>query len=217
MKSRTFKQALCMLLAFWFCVEIIWGFNRSPIDDRWTGEVSIVNVFKPTKVDATMTMDMIDPGFVMNRRPDVDVTGARFSFDGSQVDVLRKLGIREAFFDNPERWKFSQGFCAMKFEKYGGAGISWINGHENIRKRAILNYQSSTANCFPFELGVVDFDHIEFMIEQPGNDAYSMSGKSVKNVIYVDLKRDSRVSFIQRLIMRARFSSWLDKPSLRDA
>lgn len=214
MKSRTFKQALCMLLAFWFCVEVYWGFSRSPIDDRWTGEVSVVNVFKPAKIDATMTMDVVVPGHVMDRRPDVYAPGARFSFEGPQADVLQKLGIRDSFFDNPERWKFSQGFCALKFEKHRGSGGSLINGREGIRQRAILVYEPDTKNCFSFEIGVVDFNHIEFIIEQPGTDTYSLGGKSLKNVIHVELKRDSRVSFIQRLVMRARFSSWLDKPSL---
>ncbi|WP_243055377.1 hypothetical protein [Pseudomonas sp. BP01] len=215
MKSRTFKQAVCILATFWVLVEVYWGFSRSPIDDRWTGEVSIVNVFKPTNVDATMTMDMIDPGLIMNRRPDVDKPGARISFDGSQADGIQKLGVSAAFFENPESWKFSQGFCALKFEKHRGSGGSWINGHEDVRKVAVIDYESNTAGCFNFELGVVDFDHIEFMIVKPGQSITNR--ESLKNVVFVELKRDSRVSFIQRLIMRARFSSWVDKPSLIDA
>ena len=215
MKSRTFKQALCILVAFWICVEVYWGFSRSPIDDRWTGDVSVVNVFTPAKVDATMTMDLIVPGHVINRRPDVDVPGARFSFAGPQADVVRKLGVPASFFENPESWKFSQGFCALKFEKHRGSGASWINGHEDVRKVAVMDYESNTADCFNFELGVVDFDHIEFMIVKPGQSITNR--ESLKNVVFVELKRDSRVSFIQRLVMRARFSSWLDKPSLRDA
>lgn len=215
MKSRTFKQAVCILLAFWFCVEVYWGFSRSPIDDRWTGDVSVVNVFTPAKLDATMTMDLIAPGFVMNRRPDVDKPGARFSFEGAQADVIRKLGVPAAFFENPESWKFSQGFCALKFEKHRGSGASWINGHEDVRKVAVMDYESNTADCFNFELGVVDFDHIEFMIVKPGQSITNR--ESLKNVVFVELKRDSRVSFIQRMIMRARFSSWIDKPSLIDA
>lgn len=215
MKSRTFKQAACILAAFWVLVEVYWGFSRSPIDDRWTGDVSLVNVFTPAKVDATMTMDLIVPGHVMNRRPDVDKPGARFSFDGSQSDVIRKLGVPAAFFENPESWKFSQGFCALKFEKHRGSGASWINGHEDVRKVAVMDYESNTADCFNFELGVVDFDHIEFMIVKPGQSITNR--ESLKNVVFVELKRDSRVSFIQRMIMRARFSSWIDKPSLIDA
>lgn len=215
MKSRTFKQAVCILLAFWFCVEVYWGFSRSPIDDRWTGDVSLVNVFTPAKVDATMTMDLIVPGHVMNRRPDVDRPGARFSFQGSQSDAIRKLGVPAAFFENPESWKFSQGFCALKFEKHRGSGASWINGHEDVRKVAVIDYESNSAGCFNFELGVVDFDHIEFMIVKPGQSITNR--ESLKNVVFVELKRDSRVSFIQRMIMRARFSSWVDKPSLIDA
>lgn len=215
MRFRNFTTAAGILVAFWLIMEVFYGFSRSPIDDRWTGDVSVVNLFTPTKVDATMTMDFIDPGFIMNRRPEVDAAGARFTFDGPQANTLQKLGIQTKFFEDPERWKYSQGFCALKYEKHRGSGVSWINGNEDVRKVAILSYDPDTANCFNFELGVVDFDHIEFMIVKPGQT--SLDRKSLKDVVYVELKRDSRVSFIQRLIMRARFSSWVDDPSIKKA
>ena len=46
MKARTFGQAFGGLVVFWVIMEIIFGFVRNPLDDRWVGKVELVTISK---------------------------------------------------------------------------------------------------------------------------------------------------------------------------
>jgi hypothetical protein len=201
-KKRTFKQAASVLVGFWVIAEVVLGFVRNPLDDQFTGSVGIINGNKIAQVDATMTLDMLEKGFTINRRPDIYNTGVRLSFDGKDAQTLTALGLPNKFLDNEDRWKYEQGFCELNGVKTDSAGAG-LNPEKMRMHHGELTFTSSTEGCMPFIVALTDFDHIEFSTYQRG---YSFDRK---NVIYASLERDSRLSFIQRTIMRMRFDSWV--------
>ncbi|MDP9653507.1 UNVERIFIED_ORG: hypothetical protein J2W87_001416 [Pseudomonas putida] len=215
MRSRTFGQAFGGLLVFWVIMDIIFGFIRNPLDDRWVGKVEIATLSKVQQLDVTMTYEMLDPGFVMSRRPDVDRPGVRITYEGPDADVLRKMNIKADLFASPDRWQFSQGYCNFHIEKkLGWQGASYIGGPE-VHMYAMRYMTQPKDPCDTFELGVVDFNHLDFKILRQGDGRYSMGGIDYKDLIHVSLERDSRLSFIQRMIMRMRFGSWLEHPTFQ--
>jgi hypothetical protein len=215
MKARTFGQAFGGLVVFWVLMDIIFGFVRNPLDDRWVGKVELVTISKVKPLDATMTLEMLDPGFVMSRRPDVDRPGVRITYEGPDAHVLRKMNIKPELFASPDRWKFSQGYCNFHIEKkLAWQGTSYLGGPE-VHMYA-MRYQTGPKDpCETFELGVVDFNHLDFKILRQGEGQYSMNGINLKDMVHVSLERDSRVSLIQRMVMRMRFGSWLENPTFK--
>jgi hypothetical protein len=196
-------------------MEVIFGIVRNPMDDRWVGKVELVTLSKVKPLDVTMTYEMLDPGFVMNRRRDVDRSGVRITYEGPDADVLRKMGIKPELFASPERWKFSQGYCNLHIEqKFGWQGTSYLGGPE-VHMYALRYMTDKKDPCDTFELGMVDFNHLDFKILRQGEGQYSMSGISMKDVVHVSLERDSRLSFIQRMVMRIKFPWWRDAPTFQ--
>lgn len=184
------------------------------MDDRWVGKVEVVTLSKVTKLDATMTFEMLDPGFVMNKRPDVRERGIRVTYEGPDADVLRKMGIKEAMFASPERWRFSQGYCNLHIEKKFGWKGTYLGGPDS-HQYAFRYMTKPNDPCDTFDLGVIDFNHLDYKIARPGEGRYSLGGISLKDVVHVELERDSRVSFIQRVATWMRFSSWLKDPTFQ--
>jgi hypothetical protein len=217
LRAMPFGRAAGVLVAFWFVMEVIFGFVRNPMADRWTGDVELVTLSKTKKLDATMTFEILDPGFLMDRRQDIDRPGIRITYDGPDADILRKMNIKPELFASPERWKFSQGYCKLHIEKkFGWQGSSYLGGPE-LHMYAIHYMTEPKDPCDTFELGVVDFGSLDYKIMRPGQGQYSMSGISLKDVVHVSLERDSRVRFIQRLVMRMRFHWWKSDPCLQKA
>lgn len=203
MKVRKFGSAAAILIAFWVLSDIVLGFVRNPLDDQFTGSVGIINGNKIAQVDATMTLDMLEKGFTINRRPDIYNTGVRLSFEGKDAQALTTLGLPNEFVPNEDSWQYEKGFCQLSGVKTEGAGPGITPEHPRMN-HALLTFTSSTEGCMPFVVALTDFDHIEFSTYQRG---YLFDRK---NVIYGSLERDSRVSFIQRTIMRMRFNSWVN-------
>jgi hypothetical protein len=215
MKIRSFSTAAAVVVTVLVVIEIFLGFARNPLDDRWVGKVELVTISKVKPLDVTMTYEMLDPGFVMNIRPDVTRPGVRITYEGPDADVLRKMNIKPELFASPDRWKFSQGYCNLHVEKkLAWQGTSYLGGPE-VNMYA-MRYQTEPKDpCETYELGVVDFNHLDFKILRPGEGQYSMNGISLKDMVHVSLERDSRVSFIQRMVMRMRFGWWLEQPTFQ--
>lgn len=201
---RTFSSAAAILIAFWVLADIVMGFVRNPLDDRFTGSVAIINGAKANHIDATMTLDMLEKGFTINKRPDIDNTGVRFTFDGNDVPALNALGLQNNFVESENRWQYKEGFCELNGVKTDSLAMG-LNPENTHVQRAKLTFTSSGVGCMAFNVAITDFDHIEFSTYRPG---IMPSG-----VIYASLERDSRLSLIQRTIMRMRFDSWVgDNP-----
>ena len=214
-RSIPFPRAAGILLTFWVVMEVIFGLVRNPLADRWTGSVELVTLSKTKKLDATMTFEMVDPGFLMDRRPDVRTPGIRITYDGPDADILRKMKISEELFAKPDRWKFTDGFCKLHIENKNGWQYSSYLGGPSLHMYALRYMTQPKDPCDTFELGVVDFGDLDFKIIRPGQGQYSLSGENLKDVVHVSLERDSRVSFIQRIVMRMRFPWWSDNPTFQ--
>ncbi|WP_408601898.1 hypothetical protein [Pseudomonas sp. PLMAX] len=203
MKIRKFSSAAAILVTVWVLTDIVLGFVRNPLDDQFTGNVGIINGNKIAQVDATMTLDMLEKGFTINRRPGIYNTGVRLSFEGKDAQTLTALGLPNQFVPNEDSWKYEQGFCQLSGIKTEGASPGITPEHPRMNYGR-FTFTSSTEGCMPFIVAMTDFDHIEFSTYQRG---YLFDRK---NVIYGSLERDSRVSLIQRTIMRMRFNSWVN-------
>ena len=215
MKIRSFRNAAALVIGVLVVLEIILGSVRNPMADRWVGKVELVTFSKVQKLDVTMTYEMLDPGFVMDKRPDVRNRGIRVTYEGPDVEVLRKLGIKDSMFASPERTVFSQGYCNLHIENKEGWTYTSYGKGPSIRMYAFHYMTKPKDPCDTFQLGVVDFNHLDYKILKPGQGQYSLSGFNEKDVVHVELERDSRVSFIQRVIMWARFNWWTDHPTFQ--
>jgi hypothetical protein len=203
-KKRTFKQAASALVVFWVIAEVVMGFIRNPIDDRFTGSVAIINGTKAKHIDSTMTLDMLDSGFLINKRREIYETGVRFTFEGKDVPALNALGLRNNFVTSEDHWRYSDGFCQLTGVKTDSLSMG-LNPENRHFQRGILTFESKGDGCMAFNVAITDFDHIEFTTYK--------RGLYPDGVIYASLDRDSRLSFIQRTIMRMRFESWVtDRP-----
>ncbi|MDD2005073.1 hypothetical protein [Pseudomonas putida] len=201
-KKRTFKQAALVVVGFWIVAEVVLGFVRNPIDDTFTGSVAIINGSKATPIQAMMTLDMLEEGFTINKRPGIYNSGARFTFDGKDVPTLNAVGIQKNFVESEGRWQYQEGFCELMAVKTDPMS-NGLNPENLHTQRGVLTFTSRGQGCMAFNVAITDFDHIEFSTYQRG---YSFERK---NVVYASLERDSRLSFIQRTIMRMRFDSWV--------
>lgn len=203
-KKRTFKQAASALVVFWVIAEVVMGFIRNPIDDRFTGSVAIINGTKAKHIDSAMTLDMLDSGFLINKRPEIYETGVRFTFEGKDVPALNALGLRNNFVMSEDHWRYSDGFCQLTGVKTDSLSMG-LNPESRLMQRGILTFESKGEGCMAFNVAITDFDHIEFTTYK--------RGLYPDGVIYANLERDSRLSLIQRTIMRMRFESWVtDRP-----
>lgn len=205
-KKRTFKQAAVILITFWVLADIVLGFVRNPLDDQFKGSVGIINGNKIEHIDATMTLDMLEKGFTINRRPGIYETGAHLTFEGKDSQTLLALGLPSNFVESDERWQYKQGFCQLTGIK-SSSSSNGLNPQDRHIQRGVLTFNSKGEGCMAFNVAITDFDHVEFTNYTPG---YSFD---YKNVVYANLERDSRLGFIQRTIMRMRFDSWVsDNP-----
>ena len=204
MKVRKFGSAALILIAFWVVTDIVQGFVRNPLDDQFKGSVGIINGNKIEHIDATMTLDMLEKGFTINRRPGVYATGAQLTFEGKDAQTLLALGLPSNFVESEDRWQYKQGFCELTGIKTSSAS-NGLNPQDRHIQRGILTFNSKGEGCMAFNVAITDFDHIEFTNYTPG---YSFD---YKNVVYANLERSSRLSLIQRTIMRMRFDSWVSK------
>lgn len=198
-KKRTFTQAASAVVVFWVIAEVVMGFVRNPLDDQFKGKVAIINGAKANHIDATMTLDMLDSGFLINKRPGIAETGVRLTFDGKDVPTLNALGLPNNFVESEKRWQYKSGFCQLTGVRTDPLS-NGLNPENLHTQRAKLTFVSKGDGCMAFNVAISDFDHVEFTIYKPG--LYP------NGVIYASLDRDSRLSLIQRTIMRMRFNSW---------
>ena len=201
-KKRTFKQAAVILITFWVLADIVLGFVRNPLDDQFKGSVGIINGNKIEHIDATMTLDMLEKGFTINRRPGIYETGAHLTFEGKDAQTLLALGLPSNFVESEDRWQYKQGFCQLTGIK-SSSSSNGLNPQDRHIQRGVLTFNSKGEGCMAFNVAITDFDHVEFTIYKPG--LYP------NGVIYASLDRDSRLSLIQRTIMRMRFNSWVSE------
>jgi hypothetical protein len=172
---------------------------RTVIADRWVGKLYVVEPSgRKIQLDAKIQLNFIDPGYIVDLRPGVKQRTLFFEFSGTDVALLKKLGIKEEFFQGANRdVGYSYRGCAIakgslsrdiyefKLEDPG----SYYGDEKEQRCPKIVRFRVS------------DFSNAELAVGLPGDKYYLAS----------DLHRDSRWSIIEQGMVGSDFHKNPDK------
>ncbi len=213
LRRKSFAKFFGFMVVFWIVGEILLGFVRSPFADTYTGNVYLVDVTKGYKqlkpLNAQVSLDIIDKGFIYDRVEHVSKAALRINFTGDGSADLKKLGIDPLLInsENPhgglcnvrtsEARKHASFFAGMKTE-LNDLEMRYISAHD----MKFHNNMRDDPDCKSVHIGTVRFDNVQIAIDSL-SDSY---------FIFADLKRDSHIGFVQRMIMKLRFSPEKDWP-----
>lgn len=210
MRRRTFSEGVAILVAFWVLAEVMYGFLRDPIADTYTGEVFVVTNKDGrqlvTPLQAKLKLDVVDKGYIYDRRPGVFADGVRAEFTGGDLEILSRYGIAAPMINAEGASRpYADAFCevkkvdARKNASFFAGLKSGYDGYQTDYAAAFhltfLNMPGQM-NCGTGHIGVIDFNTIQ----------YAIDGTSQHGFIVATLTRDSHISFFQRMIMKMRFS-----------
>jgi hypothetical protein len=209
MKRRSFTEGLVLVGIFVLLAELFYGFYRDTLPDTYTGDVYLVTVKDGRQVNtplgAKLKLDVVETGYVYDRRIGVDGSGVRMEFSGENLDVLRKLGVSPQMINHDGREiPFADAYCRTSGVTYQThAGL--FGGHQEYYKGVEFDYakafnlkfgKGESLKCGVVHLGVLNFDELQFAMDELNPKGY----------IFADLKRESHISWFQRTIMALRFS-----------
>ncbi len=219
MKARSFSQALGVLIIFWLLAEIVFGLFRNPFPDRYEGDVTVLYYpkggrFSPDRVaieNVKMQVDIIDSGYIYDRRPRVNGDGVRVKFVGENAEKLKQTKLPEMFFESAGTY-FASGVCNFKeLSSTSGRhrfimGMKYPNGDSDYRSYGrTYSFEFSGKECPPMEVGILSFNEIEVLLGKTTFDNnFAILGR---------LERNSHINPIQRLMMWVRF----DKKNVKHA
>lgn len=222
MRRRTFSEGMALLIAFWVLAEILFGFLRDPVADLYTGSVYVVTSNKDggkvvTPLGAKMTLDVVDKGFIFDRRPGVNSDGVSIQLTGADLDILARYGIPAELLKTDDTFRpYVDSFCDVKkvdarknasfFAGFKAGYDGWVTEYPMAYHMTFMNMPGSK-NCGSGHLGVIDFNTVQFALD----------GTSSHGFIVATLTRDSHISFIQRMIMKFMFDPTTIKPTFGDA
>jgi hypothetical protein len=211
MRSISFTEGVVLVFLFVVAAELFYAFNRDPLPDTYTGNVYLVTVKDGRQVNtplgAKLKLDVVERGYVYDRRPGVEGSGVRMEFSGENLDVLRKLGVSPEMINNDGRHiPFADAYCRSQ-EVTHKKNADLFGGHQADYKGVEFDYgqafnlkftkgPSATLNCGAVHLGVLNFNELQFAMDELNPKGY----------IFADLKRESHISLFQRTIMAWRFN-----------
>jgi hypothetical protein len=212
---------MALLIVFWIAAELLFPFVRDPIADTYRGDVFVVTSKNGqqvvTPLQAKLKLDVVDKGYIFDRRPGVTSDGVRLEFSGGDLDILARYGIPTQMINpNGEFRPFAQAFCATKpavVEKFAPffagskAGYEgYLTNYANAFHLTFMNMPGDM-NCGSGHLGIIDFDNVQFALDKTSPHGY----------IVANLTRDSHISFVQRMIMKLRFDRQTMKTTFGNA
>lgn len=210
LRVTRFSRALSILVIYWVCAEILFGFFRDPIADTYTGNVYLVTNqnghLVNTPLKAKLKLDVVDQGYVYDRRPGVYGDGVRIEFTGGDLDILQRYGVPAEMINGDNRqMTFAEAYCQVNrvgVEKlasfFGGYLTDYRGGQTSYAAAFHLDFgkpQPGVMNCGKVHLGVVDFGTMHFAMDDLNPSGY----------IFTNLNRDSHISPLQKMIMMFRF------------
>ncbi|MDP9653504.1 UNVERIFIED_ORG: hypothetical protein J2W87_001413 [Pseudomonas putida] len=205
--QKTFTKGLILIIVFLVLAELYYAFYRDPLADTYTGDVYLVTVKDGRQVNtplgAKLKLDVVETGYVYDRRPGVSGSGVRMEFSGENLDVLRKLGVPAPMINHDGRMiPFGDAYCRTSqvthqahADLFGGHQENYKGVEFDYAQAFNLKFQGETLNCGEVHLGVLNFDELQFAMDEINPKGY----------IFADLKRDSHISWFQRTIMALRF------------
>lgn len=184
--------------------DIFYGYNRDPMADDYTGTLFLLDGNnKKTPIDVSLKLAVIDPGKIYDRKPGVTSRSLHIEFDSKDAKALAALkthGIDEKLFaENAKNLPYDNAVCDADSGTVENSVRGYAPGTWLLRSYHFKNKPASydPVKCpESMHFGVVDFDKAQFAI----------AGIAKSFIIVAELNRDSRLSFIQRMIMKHRYS-----------
>ena len=174
---------------------------RLVVADRWEGKVYLVEKNgKEHPLDATVSLNFIDPGYIVDVKPGVHQESLAFDFSGNDLKTLKELGISEKFLHGQSSDAYySSNICEIRQASAQSNTQSYYSSGSTLIKN--YHFQMNTDYDKDYcpkliHLGIESFDNAELAINLK-NDKYFLAAHLV---------RDSRWSFIERQIMRYKFN-----------
>jgi hypothetical protein len=182
--------------------EFFFGYHRTPMADDYKGAVFLVDRNqKKIPMDVTVKVAVIDPGRVFDRKPGVSERSLHIEFSGKDLDVLKKLGIDDRLFaGNAGDLSYSQTTCSASQGTTQKNVPGYLPGTFLLRSDHIknLNYDANSVKCpESMHFGMEGYDEAQFAI----------TDISKGYIVVAALERDSRISWIQRMIMHHRYET----------
>jgi hypothetical protein len=207
-RRKKLSHVVIFMLPILFCIEIAMGFVRVPLEDTFTGQVFLVNpngngYDVVTPIDANLKLDIVIPGIIYGRKPGVAGRGVRLEFTGNDVDTLRKLGVPTELINSDGReMSFAEAFCSAHKVEYQDEP-KFINNFNHTKDynfyrkgyHIITSLDWSEKTCGKIHIATSDFDNMQLVMDDINNRTF----------VLAQLKRDSHINFIQRLILKFRF------------
>lgn len=198
-----FSGFIVFLLLTSLAGEVFYGYNRASIADDYTGTLFLYDAKgKKTPIDVNVKLAVIDPGMVYDRKPGVNSRSLHIEFDSKNeksLQALKRLGIDEKLFaENAKNLPYDNAVCSFTQGTSEHDVRGYTFGTRLVRSYHIKNKNDDydVVKCpTSMHFGVIDFDYAQFAI----------ADISKSFIIVADLKRDSRISFIQRMIMGHRY------------
>lgn len=198
---RSFKQAITFLIPFWILGEIFLGFIRSPLGDRYTGEVYVVTEKhgfpKPVQLNAKLDVELGDSLDFFDK---INGGNIRLKFSGEDLNKLKQAGIDPAFLGEK-----NNSSCIIEKSKTA-RNQSFFAGFDNSYEGGYSSYSYATdytlrrmpdkPNCHAIHIGVIDFDNIQLAVTDLNPTSF----------VFASLTRDSHIGFIQRMVLKLRYN-----------
>lgn len=159
-----------------------------------------------TPLKAELKLDVVDSGYVYDRRPGVTGDGVRMEFTGEDLEILKRYGVPSEMINGDNRqMTFAEAFCqvnnvgAKKLASFfGGDQSDYGGGFTNYAAVFHLDFGKplpGNMNCGKVHLGVLDFKNMQFAMDDLNPTGY----------IFARLTRDGHISLGQRMIIKFRF------------
>ncbi|MNJ08393.1 hypothetical protein D3C77_25030 [compost metagenome] len=201
---RTFAQAMGFFCVFWLIGEIFLGYNRTLMADTFTGNVYLYTQHNGsrqlTPINAKIKVDVIDSGYINDRVNGISESGLRIKFTGDTT-VLKQYGIDPGLMKEESQG----GLCQIKHsnsrtqEPLFFAGMktenkAWRTHYASAHHLTFIKTLDDDADCKSIHLGILNSSSIQIVFDK-------LSGQGM---FFADLKRDSHIPFLQRMVMSLR-------------
>lgn len=194
---------ICSAIALWFSPN-----SRTIIADDFKGQVYIADSSgKLTPIDVLLNIKMYDPGYIHDRKPEVNNASLRMEFSGGDVDKLKALGINNNFIEgrHDDRTYYPSQLCEINKAVVLKDNRSYDSSLAYFKKNYFLHTRDKVGDGYINDLGcpsvmhfgILDFDNAQFAINGPTNDRY----------LVAKLKRDSRWGMFERSSLTAKFKA----------
>jgi hypothetical protein len=191
----SFSTMIGFLLLSSIFGEVVSGYYRDPLADNYTGSVYLIDKDKKEiPIDAKVKLDLIDPGYIYDKKPGVRTRSWHIEFSGKDLPMLKSLGIDEKLFEgNVDAEGYGSFVCSA------GKGTSQHYVPSFLGGAILLisnNYKGTEEHC-PKSMW--------FGLDSFNKGQFAISDISKKYLVAARIERDTRFAWFQRSIMESRY------------